>query len=172
MSLQALREQRNAKAKAMADLTDEKRKWNAPADKPLWDTLLAEYSELDDQIKRIEHVNALTAERLAIDEVVEAADRTAQDKRSPQAKLFGKWLREGMEGLNAEERAIVRNTMSTTTGSQGGFTQQTEVAKQVLDALKLFGGMRAVAHVFQTAMGNPMSFPASDGTAETGEIIA
>ena len=41
----------------------------------------------------------------------------------------------------------------------------------MLDALKLFGGMRAVAEVFQTAMGNPMGFPASDGTSETGEII-
>jgi HK97 family phage major capsid protein len=60
MSIQALREQRNAKAKAMADLTDEKRKWNAAVDKPIWDTLMSEYSELDDQIKRIEQVNALT----------------------------------------------------------------------------------------------------------------
>jgi HK97 family phage major capsid protein len=72
----------------------------------------------------------------------------------------------------AGHRERIRNTLSTTTNSQGGYTQETEVAKEVLDALKLFGGMRAVAEVFQTAMGNPMQFPTSDGTSETGEIIA
>jgi HK97 family phage major capsid protein len=62
--------------------------------------------------------------------------------------------------------------MSTTTGSEGGFTVATEVASSVLDALKQFGGMRAVANVIQTAQGNPMNFPTSDGTSEVGEIVA
>ncbi len=176
MSIQTLREQRNAKAKAMSDLTDEKRKWNAAVDKPVWDTLLAEWTELDDQIKRIEQVTALTGERLATDAVIEAGERVAKDQRSPASQLFAKWLRGGDQVITAEEWAAhrdrIRNTMSTTTNSQGGYTQETEVAQQVLDALKLFGGMRAVAEVFQTAMGNPMNFPTSDGTSETGEIIA
>lgn len=171
MSIQSLREQRNAKAKAMADLTDEKRKWNAAVDKPVWDTLLAEYSEIDDQIKRIEQVNALTAEQFTTDTVVAAAARAGKDKKSPASLRFARWARGGDAALTNEEWMTIRAAMSTTTGSQGGFTQETEVAQQVLDALKLFGGMRAVAEVFQTAMGNPMSFPASDGTSETGEII-
>jgi len=175
MSLQSLREQRNAKAKAMADLTDEKRKWNAAVDKPAWDTLMAEYSELDDQIKRIEQVNALTGERLATEAVANAADRVAKDLKSPGSAMFAKWLRGGDAAISAEEwaahRERIKNTLSTTTNSQGGYTQETEVAKQVLDALKLYGGMRAVAEVFQTTMGNPMQFPTSDGTGETGEII-
>lgn len=176
MSIQSLREQRNAKAKAMADLTDEKRKWNAAVDKPVWDTLMSEWTELDEQIKRIEQVNALAVETLRNDNIADAADRVAKDKKSPASALFAKWLRQGDAAITAEEwaahRERIRNTMSTTTNSQGGYTQETEVAKQVLDALKLFGGMRAVAEVFQTEMGNPMQFPASDGTAETGEIIA
>jgi HK97 family phage major capsid protein len=175
MSIQNLREQRNAKAKAMADLTDEKRKWNAAADKPVWDTLMSEWTELDEQIKRIEQVNALTGERLAVDAIADRADRSAKDTKSPASAMFAKWLRGGDNAISAEEwaahRERIRNTLSTTTSSQGGYTQETEVAKQVLDALKLFGGMRAVAEVFQTEMGNPMNFPTSDGTAETGEII-
>src|SRR6266571_3489027 len=112
MSIQALREQRNAKAKAMADLTDEKRKWNAAVDKPVWDTLLAD-----------------------------------KDKKSPASLRFARWARGGDAALTNEEWMAIRATLSTTTGSQGGFTQETEVAQQVLDALKLFGGMRAVAEV-------------------------
>jgi HK97 family phage major capsid protein len=38
--------------------------------------------------------------------------------------------------------------------------------------MKMFGGMRAVADVFGTAQGNPINYPTSDGTAETGEVIA
>jgi HK97 family phage major capsid protein len=176
MSIQALREQRNAKARAMAELSDEKRKWNAAVDKPAWDALMAEYAELDDQIKRIDQVNALTAEHQQTEHLADRADRAAVDKRSEASKRFAKWLRGGDAALNNDDwkahRAAILNTLSTTTGSQGGFTQETEVALQVLDALKLFGGVRACADVFQTAMGNPMSFPASDGTTETGEIIA
>lgn len=81
-------------------------------------------------------------------------------------------MRGGDQGLNAEDWAIVRNTMSTTTTTEGGYTVATEVATSVLDALKAFGGMRSVAEVIQTAQGNPMNFPTSDGTAEVGEILA
>jgi HK97 family phage major capsid protein len=171
MSIQTLREQRNTKAKAMGDLTDEKRKWNAAVDKPVWDALMGEWSELDDQIKRIEQVNALTAETLKVDVISEHAERVGKNKKSEASIRFAKWLRGGDAALTNEDWTKIRAAMSTTTNSQGGFTQETEVAKEVLDALKLFGGMRAVAEVFQTAMGNPMNFPTSDGTGETGEII-
>jgi HK97 family phage major capsid protein len=61
--------------------------------------------------------------------------------------------------------------MSTSTNSQGGYTVQTEVAREVLDALKAFGGMRSVSDVIQTTGVGDMNYPTSDGTAETGEII-
>ncbi len=68
--------------------------------------------------------------------------------------------------------ATIRNTMSEGTASQGGYTVQTEVAATVLEALKAYGGMRAVADVIQTTQGNPLSYPTSDGTSEVGEIVA
>jgi hypothetical protein len=59
--IQALREQRAAKAKAMQDMNKPDRPWNAAVDAPIWDALMAEYEEADDRIKRIERANALTA---------------------------------------------------------------------------------------------------------------
>jgi HK97 family phage major capsid protein len=67
---------------------------------------------------------------------------------------------------------IVRNTMSTSTGSQGGFTVQTEVSRQFVDTMKDFGGMRRVSDSITTAMGNDLSYPTTDGTSEVGEIVA
>lgn len=171
MSIQALREQRDAKAKALTELVN-KADWKADVDQPVYDEGMAEIDRIDAQIKNITDLNARVAEDALKETVIEAADKAGKDKKSDDARIYAKWLRGGDQALTNEDWTHIRNTMSTTTPSEGGYTVQTEVANTVLDALKAFGGMRKVADVIQTAQGNPMNWPTSDGTAETGEIIA
>lgn len=171
MSIQMLREQRAAKAKTLADLVS-KTDWNPDVDQPIYDAGMAEIDAIDAQIKRISDLNAKVAEDALTMHVAERAERAAVDNKDPGLSLYAKWLRFGDNALSAQDWQTVRNTMSTTTPSEGGFTVQTEVAKSVLDALKAYGGMREVANVIQTSKGNQMSFPTSDGTSEVGEIIA
>lgn len=170
MSIQALREQRAAKAKSLHDLVN-KTDWNAAADQPVYDALLAEIDALDAQIGRIQAANERLAQDAIQNGVIEGFERIARDQNSEAASIHAKWLRGGPDALSAEDMAIIRNTMSTTTPAEGGYTVQTDVATSVLDALKAFGGMREVAEVIRTEKGNPLSYPTSDGTAETGEII-
>ncbi|MCK1669429.1 phage major capsid protein [Bradyrhizobium sp. 153] len=170
LSIQALREQRAAKAKAINDHAT-KKDWNPAVDQPVWDAMMAEHDALSAQIKNIETSLALTAELIQNETVAGRAEQLAHDRNSPGLAMFAKWLRGGVSALTIEECTTIRNTLSTSTGSQGGFTVQTSVAKQLLDALKAFGGMRAVAEVFQTEQGNDISFPTSDGTSEVGELI-
>ncbi|MBD9652005.1 phage major capsid protein [Ensifer sp. ENS09] len=170
MSIQALREQRAAKAKALKDLV-EKKDWNAEKDQPVYDAGIADIDAIDDQIKRITAVNERVAEDALKNSVIDAAEKAGKDQKSDGARLYAKWLRGGDNALSAEEWTIVRNTMSTTTPAEGGYTVATDVATTVLDALKAYGGMREVANVIQTLSGNPMSFPTSDGTTEEGEIV-
>jgi HK97 family phage major capsid protein len=172
MSIQALREQRAAKAKTLAELVDPSRKWDAVKDQPVYDAAWAEIDELDAQIKRVHDVNERIAREALDGYVIEASERIGKDKKSEPAKLFAKWLRGGDKGLSADDWTQIRNTMSTTTNSEGGFTVQTDVANSVLDALKFYGGMRAASTVIRTEKGNAMSFPTSDGTSEVGELIA
>lgn len=80
------------------------------------------------------------------------------------------YMRHGND-VTAEQAVAIRNAMSTTTGAEGGFTVPTEVAKMVIDALKAYGGMRDVATILPTDAGNSWNYPASDGTAEEGEIV-
>lgn len=172
LSIQDLREKRAVKAQALKALV-EKDKWDAAVDQPVYDTLMQEVDDLQSSIKRIQDSNVLLAETAMDGMIAEGLQRAEKDKKvSPSAKLFAKWLRGGDKALSAEDWQSIRNTMSTTTPGQGGYTVQTDIAKTLLDALKMYGGMRAVSTVFQTAQGNPLSFPTSDGTAETGEIIA
>ena len=170
-SIQALREQRAAKAKSLHDLVG-KPTWDADVDQPVYDQTMAQIDGLDAQIGRINEANKRVADQAMSEGVIIAAERQAHDGKFDASRIFAKWLKGGDKGLSAEDYAVIRNTMSTTTSTEGGFTVATEVAKTVLDALKFFGGMRRVASVIQTDQGNPMNFPTSDGTSEVGEIIA
>lgn len=86
--------------------------------------------------------------------------------------VFAKWMRQGDAGLSANDWACVRNTMSTTTGSEGGFTVPSTVNADIFTLARSFSAMRAVATNLRTADGTAYPFPTSDGTAEVGELIA
>lgn len=172
MSLQQLREQGASIVAAMRALADKPAdKWNKDVDAPEWDRLDAQLVDIQANIKRQERVIQAAADSLQRDLVVDAALRVGKDQKSEASALFAKWLRGGDGAMSAEDWTKIRATMSTTTNSQGGYTVQTDVQKTVLDALKAYGGMRNVATVLQTAQGNAINYPTSDGTSETGEII-
>lgn len=92
--------------------------------------------------------------------------------KSDAVKALDIFLRKGDKRLTAEEALLIRNTMSTTTGSEGGFTVQSEVASQLIDAIKEYRYMRMEVGQITTEKGNPLSYPGSDGTAEVGELVA
>jgi HK97 family phage major capsid protein len=171
MSIQELREQRGVIARQLQDLVA-KKDWDAAADQPVYDKAMGDIDAIDANIKRITDANASIAAETRTENMADAADKHARDKNDPGLAVYAKWLRGGDRALKDEDWAVVRNTMSTTTPAEGGFTVQTEVAKSVIDALKAYGGMRRVSNVIAMAMGNPMSWPTSDGTTEEGEIIA
>jgi HK97 family phage major capsid protein len=171
MSIQNLREQRAAKAKSLQELVG-KPDWKPETDQPVYDVGMAEIDDLDAAIKRINDLNAKIAAEALTESVAARAAQIGRDSDQPGMSLYAKWLRGGDKALNASEWQTIRNTMSTTTTTEGGYTVATEVANTVLDALKAYGGMRSVSTILRTEKGNPMSFPTSDGTAEVGEIIA
>lgn len=171
MSIQALREQRAATAKALNDLVN-KADWDEATDQPAYDAGLAELDAIDARIKRIVDANARIADETRALNLAEAAERKGRDNDDAGLRIYAKWLKGGDKALNAEDWLHVRNTMSTTTGAEGGFTVDSQVATSVLDALKAFGGMRAVSTVITTSGIGPMSFPTSDGTSEEGELVA
>ena len=171
MSIQALREQRGKIANALQELVA-KPEWDEGTDQPTYDNAMADIDAIDAKIKRIQEANAKLAEQTRTDDVADAADRKAHNTGDKGLGIYAKWLKGGDKALNADDWAHIQNTMSTTTGSEGGFTVDSEVASTVLDALKAFGGMRGVSTVIQTSGVGAMSFPTSDGTNEEGEIIA
>jgi HK97 family phage major capsid protein len=171
--INALREQRTALAKEMRDLLDKNpgKMWTADHNK-IYDAKVAEIGQIDAEIGRIQKqadIDADNAVETAIADVNKAKRRF--DANSPRG-IYHTFLRDGLDGLSAEQLQVIRNTMSTTTGSQGGFTVPSLIANQLYDAMKAFGAMRATSEILKTSDGKPLSYPTSDGTAEVGEIVA
>lgn len=174
-----LREQRTSLAKEVRNLLELNpgAKWKEkPETQQAYDAKMGQIEELDGEIARLQNAANLDADHAFEDAAAQVgADRARRngdvDPLSPRG-LYGAYLRNGLDGFTAEQRTAYRNTMSTTTSGQGGYTVATEVVGTVIDLLKAFGGMRQVGEVFSTSMGNPMNYPTSDGTSETGEVIA
>lgn len=172
MTIQQMREKRNELARETRNLLDtntQGKVWDA-THQAKYDANIGEIEAIDAAIDREQKLLNLTAEREF--KQMGVTERDGQSADGNVRALFNRWLAGGDKALNADEWSHIRNTMSTTTNSEGGFTVPTEVANSVLDALKAYGGMREVATVLRTAGGNPLNYPTSDGTSEEGEIIA
>ena len=169
MTIQAQRERRNALVKEAKHLHAEHSVFT-PEISAKYDALMDQIGHVEDGMAREQKILDLDADK-KFEAILK--DTGGSEVDAPSASIGNRFMRNGYEGFTADDYKKVRNTLSVGgAGSEGGFTVQTEVVTQVLNALLQYGGMRSVAEIIQTAQGNPMSFPTSNGTAELGEIIA
>lgn len=180
--LAQLRAQRDAKAKTAAELNAK-----TPADQRMpsddassLDTILNEIEAIDGEIARENRMNQVAGdERAEHEAALNNATREGSDRSNPEAGALRAMLKGGLSNLTDEQRNAMRarqspeiqGAMSTTTGSEGGYTVATEFSRTLIEAMKQMGGVRAVASSIQTATGAQMLFPTADATSEEGEIV-
>lgn len=171
-SIQALREQKAAlAAEARNQIANKGDQVWTKEDKAKFDGIADQIEAIDGQVETMQRLMDKDAEKHFHDvKHIETDPKLAQ--ANVRRTILDKLLRNGASSLSAEEHAQIRNTMSTTTGSQGGYGVQSDVASIVIDSLKSYRGMREEASNITTAQGNPLSYPTTDGTSETGEVIA
>ncbi len=168
-NIQALRE-KNAEISRLANhLLAEKgsQPWTAE-EQATFDGYADEKERIGNQIKSIEKMRELEAEKFF--------ENAAKEIKKPEDGInaldaVALYLRNGAN-VTPEQAFAIRNAMSTTTTTEGGYTVPSEIQAMVVDALKAFGGMRAVSQVITTAGGNALNWPTSDGTSEVGAIVA
>lgn len=112
------------------------------------------------------------------------------ETQSEVAAAFDNYLRFGVSGLTRHDREImraryvadprmsaelgaigIRASQSGGSGSAGGYSVPDEAMPPIVEALKAFGGMRAVSTVLQTRTGADLPIPNDDDTSMVGEII-
>jgi HK97 family phage major capsid protein len=170
--IEALRARRAEIARNMRALNDAHKgaAWG-PEQQTKWADFEAELTRADDEIARKQRLMDMEAANSFADR-----GRTPPDGQrggdSGQVVILNRLLRVGENGLRGDEITQFRDTMSTTTGSEGGYTVPTTTVPALIEAMKEFGGMRAVATVITTSSGEAMNYPSTDGTAEVGELVA
>lgn len=182
-NIQALRERRNALAKDARNLVDQNpgASWTAEHTAK-FDAISDEITRIDAEVERTQKALDMDADRAFHD-----AGMRGHEGEAKPVNVVNKWLRNGERGMTEDDWAqartvmtpedggfTIRNTMSgdPANGADGGYTVPTTLVASITDALKAFGGMRQAGEVFQTASGNPMNYPTSNGTSEVGELVA
>lgn len=177
--IKAMRERRNALALDTRNILDNNQAtWNAEHQKK-YDDNIAEIERIDGALARHQKLLDLEAEKNFNDAVKEGQRGRGEADSEGEGAAIAAFLRGGLSNLNEDQRARnaqrqtpdIRNAMSTTTGSEGGYTVAEEWNKKLEEALKAFGGMRAVSTILRTSTGGTLHFPATDATAEMGEIV-
>lgn len=136
-------------------------------DQTKFDDITNQIEQARDQVKAIERMRELDADKF-FDNVANSKKPDCETIDGMQAMAL--YLRHG-NNVTAEQAMAIRNAMSTTTQSEGGYTVPAEIASMVINKMKAYGGMREVANVITTGTGVAMNWPTSDGTADVGEIV-
>ena len=172
MSIQQLRERLAALKKDARNLLENKGSatWTKE-EQEQFDGKMEEAERVENQIDAIQRLMDDEAEDNFSD-AKSKKDSAGADKPSPAMAAYENYLRKMSNRLTPQEIEAIRNTMSTSTGSEGGYTVQPIVASTLIEALKDFGAMRRLASRLVTTNGADLSFPSTDGTTEEGEIIA
>lgn len=161
--------------------------------------LETEYTQIEDSIEAAEKgediraklarvssggkINEAALEELRSEfRISPAAARRKADENNPHAKAFANYLRQGAGKLSVEDSQVlttissalpadVRNAMSTTTGSQGGYIVPTSFSNMLEVAKKWFGGIEGTVEKFTTGEGNSFPWPSVNDTANRGRIV-
>lgn len=153
-----------------------------------FDKLAAEYERVEASVTRAEKSEDIVASlqkaaggaKLAPTELEAIQDKyrtngnAYSDKYEEKFWNFfrkeGKVENDDISFLSARLPQTILNTMSTTTGSQGGFVIPQGFSNQLEINMKWFGGM-GICGSFTTDTGNAFPWPTSDDTTNMGEII-
>jgi HK97 family phage major capsid protein len=171
MSIQALREKHNTLVNEANHILSEKgdRVWTQE-DQQKFDNAMDEAELCKKQIDAHQRKIDLDAEENFKD--IDNFRKDEKQELSNAQKGLDIFLRKSFREMSNDDAVMFRNAMSTTTGSEGGYTVQTEIAETLIEALKEYGFMRKEASQITTAKGNDLSYPTSDGTSEEGEWVA
>ncbi|MCP8970566.1 phage major capsid protein [Ectobacillus ponti] len=143
------------------------------------DKLHNEEVSLRKQIEREEYLEEQNKSLAGHENRFMADDKEkAEVNKDEYRSVFSKWLTGGVEMLSTEERNLLfsqrseERAMSAGTNTAGGYTVPQGFYNKLIEALKFYGGMRDVANVIQTEMGNALPIPSVNDTSQVGAIVA
>lgn len=113
----------------------------------------------------------------------EARQKATEDVQSEEryAAAFDKFLRFGLEELDSDDRRLVRSgwkpdsemrAQAVGTNAAGGYLVPEGYRNKLIETMKAFGNVAAVAEVITTETGNALPWPTNDDTSNEGALLA
>jgi HK97 family phage major capsid protein len=151
------------------------------------DRMDAELRDLGADIERIQRAERMEAESSVVDRsaVPDGGDDTTrsggEDPDEQYRQAYVDFLRRGMNGVDAEQRSALMagfvpggelRAQGVATDAAGGYFVPTGFRDRIVETMKAWGAVEAVAEVINTATGNDLPWPTNDDTANKGAILA
>ncbi len=149
-----------------------------------YDRIETEYDALDTDIERQERHEKRAAANSAVDRTgvvpsPRGGDGAQLEVDERYKAAFAQFLRQGVDGLDPDDRALMRQRFSTIqnaagvgTGAAGGYMVPPEFRDQMVEQMKWYGPMLDEAEVIHTESGANLPWPTNDDTANVGAILA
>lgn len=181
MSSKKLREQRAklvADARAVIDAVPDGQSPSAEVNAK-FDEIMKAADLLKEQIDRIEGLEAAEANLGELRQRRAGREGISEDQAQAQIAVegaaFNAYLRNGMNNLSDEHRAVAQQRFQAAQGTgsstAGGYTVPEGFYGQIVSAELAYGGMMSVAYVFDTTTGNPLPIPTDNDTSNEGQIL-
>jgi len=141
-----------------------------------WDRLEEQIRNDSKEIDRLHKELSLGAE-LDNDEPRSAHSGGGTTGEITYHDAFREYMRVGVGAMAPDKRDVLANNNDETraqsvgTDSGGGYLVPEGFRQQIVETMQAFGGIRALAEIYQTSTGNPVVWPTVDDTANKGQIL-
>jgi HK97 family phage major capsid protein len=173
---------------AITDLAEREGRELTSEERSKWDEIEARISTLSGDIDRMNRESELEARMSADAPVDDPTLRpttvlpTDEETEERVSRAFENFVRFGIEGLQPEERSLMRGrhrrpgavegrAQSEGTNSAGGYLVPSGYWRRISEVLKAYGGLLGVANVIETSTGQPLPWPSNDDTSNAGHIL-
>jgi len=185
--LQKLRNQRAEVVTQMRTLhataEKEERRFTEDEDNK-WNVMVADLEKLDARIRRADQLDAagqvVPSSLRAANQLIDQQNDDKKAESDDEKRVFEKFLRHGIGGLSQEERSLMAARRDTSnearafsqgTGNTGGYIVPQDFRNKLEIALKMSGGMLAVADVMRTDTGATLPMPTFNYTNVLATIV-
>jgi HK97 family phage major capsid protein len=103
---------------------------------------------------------------------------TQEDRAAEYGSAFDTYMRRGIGEMSGEQRTLLQQgfvesrAIGEGTGAAGGYTVPVEFQARLVETMKAYGGILAVADVITTADGAPIQWATNNDTANIGALLS
>lgn len=140
------------------------------ADRSLTDDEVIQYEGFENELKAAQKSEDVRKRNVAYNTVVVPAG-VPKSGKGPEDTYDTAFWAYVKSGGKANGDLQFRNDQSEGVGSQGGYLVPDLFRQKLIERLKAYGGIAAVAERYTTGNGNPVEWPTIDDTSNVGEIV-